>query len=152
MVSKMNVNVLGNAYRMLHEGDTVGSSKKGGIAYCLVKRVSEIVFIVMASVVLVVPVRLACPANVADSSGAPLFRKRCVRRNDTRIYIFKFWTMVFDAHVRLESYLTEGQFSAWQREQKLDDGPYVTKVGSFLRGTSLDEVPQFINGLLVTCP
>lgn len=56
--------------------------------------------------------------------------------------------MVSDAHEHPEKYMSEEQLETWRREQKLDDDPRITKVGHFLRRTSLDEVPQFINVLI----
>lgn len=48
----------------------------------------------------------------------------------------------------LEKYFTPEQIEQWHREHKVDDDPRITRLGAFLRSTSRDEFPQFINVLL----
>ena len=95
---------------------------------------------------------LACVAIEIDSPGKPFFRQERIGKGGKRIYIFKLRTMVSDAHMHPEKYMTEAQLETWRREQKLDNDPRITRVGRFLRRTSLDELPQFINVLTGDIP
>ncbi|MED9927867.1 MAG: sugar transferase [Slackia isoflavoniconvertens] len=127
---------------------TALAPKKGGVGYRIVKRAFDIVFSAGVCIVLAIPVGVACVAIAVDSPGAPFFRQKRVGKGGKPVYIFKLRTMVSDAHEHPEKYMSEEQLETWRREQKLDDDPRITKVGHFLRRTSLDEVPQFINVLI----
>ena len=127
--------------------DSVPAPRPGGAGYRAAKRAFDIVFSLAVIAVLAVPVALLCLAIVLDSPGAPFFRQERVGRGGRRIYIWKLRSMVPDAHSNPERYMTPEQLETWRREQKLDDDPRITRVGRFLRRTSLDELPQFINVL-----
>ncbi len=128
--------------------DPSAMPRKGGAAYLAVKRAFDIVFSAGVCVVGAIPVAIACAAISAESPGKPFFRQERVGQNGKPIRIFKLRTMVADAHDNPMKYMTAEQYAVWQREQKLDDDPRVTKVGRVLRRTSLDELPQFLNVLV----
>lgn len=121
--------------------------KPGGAGYRAVKRIFDMVFSTCVVAVLAIPVAAACVAICIDSPGKPFFRQERIGLHGKTIRIFKLRTMVSDAHEHPEKYMTPGQLETWRREQKLGDDPRVTRVGRFLRRTSLDELPQFMNVL-----
>jgi lipopolysaccharide/colanic/teichoic acid biosynthesis glycosyltransferase len=82
-----------------------------------------------------------------DSPGAPIFRQRRIGQHGREIRILKFRTMYSDAHTNPGKYFSPEQLETWNREQKVDNDPRITRVGGFLRKTSLDELPQFLNVL-----
>lgn len=135
------------SYRAPAADPNAAAPKKGGPGYFAFKRAFDIVFSAGVCAVLAVPVVAACIAIEIDSPGKPFFRQKRVGRDGKPIYIFKLRTMVSDAHEHPEKYMTPEQLTQWQREQKVDDDPRITRVGRFLRHTSLDELPQFINVL-----
>ena len=131
---------------------TAAAPKKGGAGYLVCKRAFDIVFSAGVCVLVAIPVAVACAAIAIESPGKPFFRQERVGQNGKPIHIFKLRTMVSDAHTNPQKYMTPEQFAVWDREQKLPNDPRVTKVGRALRGTSLDELPQFLNVLTGDIP
>lgn len=79
-----------------------------------------------------------------DSKGPVLFRQARVGRGGKRFVLFKFRTMAADAEARHEALMERSRDPNWL---DLDEDPRITRVGGFLRQTSLDELPQLINVL-----
>ena len=116
-----------------------------GISFC--KALFDIVFSAVVCAVLALPVAVLCVFVVIDSPGAPFFRQERIGLNGKKIRIWKIRSMVTDAHTNPQRYMTPEQLEQWEREQKVDDDPRITRIGRFLRNTSLDELPQFLNVL-----
>ena len=81
-----------------------------------------------------------------DSPGPALHRRMCVGRNGSSYCMYKFRSMRADADNRLDMFTPE-QLAAYMQGVKIDDDPRITKIGHFLRRTSLDEIPQLISVL-----
>ena len=79
-----------------------------------------------------------------DSKGPVFFAHKRVGKHGKLIKILKFRTMVPDAEKMIQNFTAE-QKEEFNRNFKLEKDPRITKVGNFLRKTSLDEFPQFIN-------
>lgn len=79
--------------------------------------------------------------------GPVVFAHRRVGRNGAPFHCYKFRSMYVGAEQRLEAILAADSVrrAEWARDQKLSDDPRVTRVGAFLRVTSLDELPQLLN-------
>lgn len=88
-------------------------------------------------------------AVVASSPGPVFYAHNRVGQKGRPFRIFKFRTMVVDAERKLETLLKERPEleREFQEKYKLEDDPRVTRVGRFLRRTSLDELPQIVNVL-----
>ena len=134
-------------YRLPDVDDTVPAPAPGGKGYRVIKRAFDIVFSLVMTVVGIIPVAIICLVIRLESPGSPLFAQERVGLNGKIIHILKLRTMVKGAHEHPELYLNHEQLDQWEREQKVDGDPRITRVGSFLRRTSLDEVPQFLNVL-----
>jgi lipopolysaccharide/colanic/teichoic acid biosynthesis glycosyltransferase len=81
-----------------------------------------------------------------DSPGPALFKQKRVGRNGRIFSIYKFRTMSTDAEAKKKEILAQNEMSS-NLMFKIKKDPRVTRVGSILRKTSLDELPQFINVL-----
>lgn len=113
------------------------------------KRAFDIVFSTVV-LVLVSPVMLLVALLVKlDSRGPVFYRHRRITLSGREFECLKFRTMVEGADKKLEDMLAADPqlCEEWNKTFKLKNDPRVTRIGRFLRRTSLDEFPQFINVL-----
>jgi undecaprenyl-phosphate galactose phosphotransferase len=89
-------------------------------------------------------------AIAMTSRGPVIFSHERIGRGGQPFRCYKFRTMFVDAEERLERLLMEDPLhkAEWAAQRKLKNDPRVTRLGRFLRQTSLDELPQFWNVLL----
>lgn len=110
------------------------------------KRVFDILFALLL-LPLVMPV-IAVLWVLAKCDGGPGFFSQCrVGQNGQGFQCWKIRTMVEGAEAKLHAHLADNPDAAaeWARECKLSDDPRITRLGGFLRRSSLDELPQIWN-------
>lgn len=115
-------------------------------SYAVVKRVLDVCGAVALLPVVVPIVLFAIVAIRIDSPGAPLFSQFRTGRNGRRFKMYKLRTMSKDAESLKEKYLHLNELQ-WP-DFKISNDPRVTRVGVFLRRTSIDELPQVFNVLI----
>ena len=123
--------------------------------YLRVKRILDIVFTLLILIPLCVVVVVFAVLIRLDSKGPAFFRQKRIGRNGIEFYIFKLRSMYvdFDDSVHREFvklYMNGARLNGngdSDSQYKLVDDPRVTRVGRFIRRTSIDELPQFINVL-----
>jgi undecaprenyl-phosphate galactose phosphotransferase len=120
------------------------------IVHNWLKRGFDILFSI-AALIIGLPLFAAIALIVKLSSTGPIFY--CSLRIGRKGRLFKFWkfrSMHRDADQRLEVMLESDPKlkREWQKYFKLKNDPRLTRIGSFLRKTSMDELPQFWNVLM----
>ena len=114
------------------------------------KRVFDLVLTIVGGI-LISPILLGIALAVCVSNrGGIIFAHKRVGMYGKTFNCYKFQTMIKDADKVLEKYLVENPTARreWEETFKLTNDPRVTKLGSFLRRTSLDELPQIWNVIL----
>ena len=119
-------------------------SNKSFLVYNFFKRSFDIIsasigilFLLPLFIVLAILVKL-------DSKGPIFFSHKRIGKNGKIIGIYKFRSMVSNSEEIFKNF-TEEQKKEFEKNFKLDDDPRITKIGGFLRKTSLDELPQLLN-------
>jgi Undecaprenyl-phosphate galactose phosphotransferase WbaP len=117
--------------------------------YRILKRTLDIFLVLASAPLLLLLVGLIAAAVRLSSPGPIFFSHRRIRRHGAFFSMWKFRTMCADSSEVLESYLAShpGARAEWRKTHKLKDDPRITRVGLFLRRTSLDELPQLWNVL-----
>ena len=114
--------------------------------YSILKKIFD-VSISFISLILLSPVFLILAILVKlDSKGSVFYAHKRKGKNRSDIKIYKFRTMYSNSDEIFQSFTTE-QKEEYYKNFKLDNDPRVTKLGGFLRKTSLDELPQLLNVL-----
>jgi exopolysaccharide biosynthesis polyprenyl glycosylphosphotransferase len=112
----------------------------------LIKRLIDIVgALIGIAITLVVTIFLA-PILLIESPGPLFFKQRRVGRNGRFFYMYKFRSMYRDAEERKKELMDQNEMNGLMF--KMTDDPRITKVGKFIRKTSIDELPQFFNVLI----
>ncbi len=112
-------------------------------AYLMTKRAMDLVLSSVALLVLS-PLMLAIAIIVKlDSPGGVIYRQRRCGKDGREFGMLKFRTMIKDAHKLQKKYIKKKSVDG--PVFKLDKDPRITRVGAFLRKTSLDELPQLFN-------
>ena len=114
--------------------------------YWVLRRAQDIVFSLLALILLAPLALLISLAIVLDSPGdGAIFRQRRVGRDGKLFWLYKFRTMCPDAEEQLNELLSQNQMDG--PVFKIKGDPRITRMGRFLRKTSLDELPQLLNVL-----
>lgn len=114
--------------------------------YLVVKRLIDILggcvgLLVFLPVFILVPILI----KLNDPKGPVIFSQIRVGQNGKTFRMYKFRSMVVDAEAMLDQLLEQNEVTGAMFKMRED--PRVTSIGRFLRRTSLDELPQFINVL-----
>lgn len=101
----------------------------------------------LSSLVFAVPLMAVLAVLAMLDGGPPLYWHERVGRDGRRFYCLKFRTMRPDSATILADLLARDPDAAaeWARDRKLSNDPRITRVGRWLRRTSLDELPQLFN-------
>ena len=112
----------------------------------LVKRTFDLVTACLGLFILS-PIFLLISAVIMLDGGSPIFSSPRIGRNGQIFYCLKFRTMVKNAERVLADMLERDPAAReqWNKDFKLENDPRITRIGRFLRETSLDELPQLLN-------
>ncbi|WP_367114783.1 sugar transferase [Clostridium sp.] len=112
--------------------------------YGILKRCFDVIASIIA-VIVISPLYLVIAVLVKlDSPGSIFFKHERLGRDGKIIKVYKFRTMVVNAQQILNN-MPEEKKMEFEENFKFEDDPRITKVGKFLRQSSLDELPQLIN-------
>lgn len=133
-----------NSRRPMLDRSAVDEGKKN---YQIIKRISDIIVSLIA-ILLLSPVLiiLAIVVFIECPKASPIFIQDRVGKDGKKFHFMKFRSMVPDAEERLAELLDKNEMEG--HAFKMKDDPRITKVGRFLRKTSLDELPQLFNVLV----
>ncbi len=118
--------------------------------YRYIKRFIDIIGSIVGIFILIPMIIVLWIANFISKDNGPIFYTQNRIGKDGKYFkLYKFRSMVVGADEKLAKYLAENEEARkeYRKYKKLKDDPRVTPIGKFIRKTSIDEFPQFINVL-----
>ena len=152
----MGINVNNNNAALAHEieletPETSKNKTKNKIIYKLIKRIVDVIGGLVGTILLIpITIVLYIVTLFSKENKGPLFFEQLrIGKNGKEFRLYKFRSMVMHADEKLWEYLNNNSEAKeeYKKYKKLKVDPRITKLGKFLRKTSLDEFPQFINVL-----
>lgn len=139
-----------NSLELLYEGviNTLKYSKvkpAGGKFYEVVKRTFDIITSALALTVLSIPIGIIALIIYIDDKGNPFFSQVRLTKKGKPFKMYKLRTMCMDAEARFAEVQKENQSDGLAFKSEND--PRITRIGRFLRRSSIDELPQLFNVL-----
>lgn len=144
------ITVLGTNIQHFFQEQAIGLEVKNNLAEpanILIKKLFDLVLSCILLIVLAVPMAVIALLIRLDSKGPVIYSQERRGKKNRPFLCYKFRTMYDDAEDRLQGLLdaSEQAKKEWDHHWKLSEDPRVTRVGKFLRQTSLDELPQIFN-------
>ena len=115
--------------------------------YKIVKRAFDFIVSLLLAIITLPFFIVIAIAIKLDTKGPIFFIHNRVGKRGKRLPLLKFRTMVDGAEDMIKDFSPE-QKKEWEENYKLEHDPRITKVGKFLRKTSIDELPQLYNILI----
>ena len=109
----------------------------------VLKRLADIVISIPGIIMTGILFVILGPIIYIQSPGPIFFKQVRVGKNGRKFKIYKFRSMYMDAEERKKELMEQNKMQGLMF--KMDDDPRITPIGKFIRKTSLDEFPQFIN-------
>lgn len=127
------------------------STAKVGVLYYVCKKIIDILAGLTGTILIIfITIFVAIMRLVKKENDGPIFYTQIrVGKNGKQFKLYKYRSMVMNADEKLKDYLEKNEKAReeYKKYKKLKNDPRITTVGKFLRKTSLDEFPQFINVL-----
>lgn len=121
------------------------SRKSLGYNQIMMKRLLDIAGSMVGLILFGIAYLIFAPLIKMDSPGPVLFKQKRVGKNGRIFWIYKFRSMYQDAEKRKKELMQYNEMKGLMF--KMEDDPRITKIGRFLRKSSIDELPQFWNVL-----
>lgn len=132
-------------YRMGEYYVTSFSTRLYDYRLMMVKRLMDIIGAIVGLCITAVAAIFLAPAIKLESHGPLFFKQVRIGKNGRRFVFYKFRSMYEDAEERKKELMAQNEMQG--NMFKMTNDPRITRVGKFIRKTSMDELPQFWNVL-----
>lgn len=123
--------------------EKVYTPPKNKPVYAFFKRFFDI-FLCVFALIMLSPVFLVIAILIKCEDGGPVFFKQTrLTKGRKEFGMYKFRSMCVDAEAKLEALMDRNEVNG--PAFKIEDDPRITKIGKFIRKTSIDELPQLLN-------
>lgn len=139
----------GNEIEVVLEGNSVhteyvSETKEPKVMYLATKRMMDFILALIGGVMLIpLFILVAILIKIEDPKGSVLFYQTRIGKDEKPFRMYKFRSMVSNAEELLDNLLDKNEIRGAMF--KIKEDPRITKVGKFIRKTSIDELPQLWN-------